>query len=59
MTTGLHEGTTRYRRSMFDDDRGGDAYFIWPHCNVNVYVEWGHGCSNGGRRNGEYRIWVR
>ena len=59
MTTGLHEGTTRYRRSMFDDDRGGNAYFIWPHCNVNVYVEWGHGCSNGGRRNGEYRIWVR
>ena len=27
MTTGLHEGTTRYRRSMFDDDSTGSGVF--------------------------------
>ena len=53
----LHQGTLR--RNMFDDDRANDAYFIWPYVNNSVYIEWGHSCSNGGRGNGEYRIWVR
>ncbi len=58
MTTQVHEGVANYRRCMFDDDRGADAYFIWPYRNNSVYVEWGHTCSyNSG--NGEYRIWVR
>ncbi len=59
MTTGFHEGTTNYRRCMFDDDRGMDAYFIWPYRNNSIYVEWGHACSIGGPGYGEYRIWVR
>ena len=57
MTTGFHEGVG-YRRVMFDDDRGNDAYFIWP-LTGRVYVEWGHACSNGGPGYGEYRIWIR
>ncbi len=59
MKTGFHEGVPNYRRNMFDDDRGNDAYLIWPyHCGV-VYIDHGRTCTNGGAGSGEYRIWIR
>ncbi len=59
MQTGFHEGVPNYRRNMFDDDRGNDAYLIWPyHCGV-VYIDHGRTCTNGGAGSGEYRIWIR
>lgn len=55
-TLGRHQGL--HARNMFDDDRGNDAWFIWPYLSNTVVVDWGHtGSYYSGV--GEYRIWVR